>query len=458
MFKKFSVIFLVLLITACETILPTGRNNISMRGGSYDQNTFPISQSGIFSNESSFKVAMLLPMSGKSASYGQGLKNAAMMAIEDTGNPNLVVQFYDTQSTPQGAERVAREALENGSRLILGPLTAEEVSVVGSMAKRRGIPVISYSTSPNVLQEGIYTLGLLGSEQIDRVVSYAAGKGRSRLAVLVPDNTAGINMARAAMNAAAQNGAKVVKIGFYPPETIDFANIVKQLTDYESRSAEINKRKNQLSALAKKGNIAAARELKKLKTTYTSGIVDFDAVLIPESGNRLKSAASMFGYYDISYPDVLFLGTSVWENTALNKETTLYHGIYPVISRVHNDYFNRKYENYFGEKPNSLYSFAYDGVALASALSRKDQQYLEQNITDNEGYIGINGTFRIFSDGTNQHSLDILEVTKDGPKIVNTASKTFDTLPTAYTYKEYLSELPQIYGKDANTAYTLLRR
>lgn len=37
-----------------------------------------------------------------------------------------------------------------------------------------------------------------------------------------------------------------------------------------------------------------------------SSAADFDAVMIADSGNRLKSMASMFAYNDIMYPDVLF--------------------------------------------------------------------------------------------------------------------------------------------------------
>ena len=50
---------------------------------------------------------------------------------------------------------------------------------------------------------------------------------------------------------------------------------------------------------------------------------NFDTLLIAETGNRLKAISGTFGYYDVAYPDVLFIGTSVWSNTNLNKETTL---------------------------------------------------------------------------------------------------------------------------------------
>lgn len=450
-FKKACFLFLVLIFAGCNKTLPNHSDRIFIRSH-FEQNDATPQFS--LANTESFKTAMLLPLSGKASVYGQGMKNAALMAVEDADNPNLVIQFYDTKSSAAGAAEAARQAARDGSQLILGPLMSEEVEAVSRIARSDDIPVISYSTSPNVLGRGVYTLGLLGSEQINRVISYAAQSGRKKIAVLTPDTTAGINTAKAAINAATKTDAEIVKIGFYPPETLDFANIVKSMTDYENRSAEVNKQKELLSARAKAGDKDAERELKKMKTVYLQGDLDFDAILIAESGNRLKSAASMFSYYDISYPDVLFLGTSVWENTGLHKETTLYHSVYPVISRVQIEYFNKKYENLFGQIPNPLYSFAYDSVALASALSRKNPRDLSENITDPDGFIGINGTFRIFEDGTNQHSLDIVEVTANGSKVKSAASRKFD-LPAyqnAYYY-DVPFNLPQIYGKNQAQAY-----
>lgn len=444
--KKISAFLLFILLCGCDALHPS--DQILIRGGARQSSRGSLSETSVFDNEDNFKAAMLLPLSGKASTYGQGLKNAAMMALEDVNNPRLVIHFYDTHSTPQGAAAAAREAIANGNKLILGPLTGEEVTAVSQPAKSENIPVISFSTSPSVLQPGIYTLGLLGNEQIERVISYAAAKGRSRIAVLVPDTPAGLNMAKAAVVSAERNHASVVKIGFYPPSTLDFSEIVKSMTDYSSRSAEINKRKNLLTAQANAGDKAAARQLKKIKTTFTAGEVDFDAVLIPETGSRLKSAAAMFGYYDVAYPDVLFMGTSVWENTSLNKETTLYNGIYPVISRVHNDYFKGKYQSLFGEMPNPLYSFAYDGVALAGALARKNPDTLHENITESDGYLGINGAFRIFNDGTNQHSLDIVEVTAEGPKVIDSSPKKFGYLPPVYAPSAARNTNLQIYGKD----------
>ena len=443
-FKRIKFIFCILMLTACQSF--TSREGVMQTPR----------QTDIFGSEGKFRTAMLLPLSGKAEAYGKGLQNAAMLAVEDSNNPALVVEFYDTQATPDGARRAASKALEGGARLILGPLTSDEVSAISPIARSEDVPVIAFTSSSAVLDEGVYTLGLLGGEQINRVIGYAAKEGRKRIAVLVPDTPTGIKEARSAVIAAAQNDASVVKIGFYPPQTVDFAELIKELISFEEISAEINAQKEQLSALAKAGNEKAAQKLKMLKTTYTTGELDFDAVLIPETGNRLKAIVSTFGYYDISYPKVLFMGTSLWENNSLNKETMLYNGVYPVISRVQNEYFNAKYESLFGSRPNLIFSFGYDGVLLASALASKNQDNLEANITSPSGYIGINGAFRLLKDGGNQHSLDIVKVTASGPVVVDPAKDLASKPPYTQMHGSYTVEKPQIFGKDAATAYELL--
>ena len=446
MFKKFAIMIFGFMLASCAVL--NNKSYVSMTGGSYDKSKEFVMFQGL-ETEGVFKVAMLLPLSGKSSMYGIGLKNAALMALEDTNNQNLVLKFYDTKSSPQGAEEAVNFAIKDDVNLILGPLMSDEVSAAGDRALNNNIPLISFSTSPNVLKEGVYTLGLLGNEQIRRIISYAASKQRSKIAVMVPDTTAGLNMAKSAVLSASKYGVEVVKIGFYPADTLDFAPIVKEITDYEARSEEISKRKKELEKLAEKGDKEAQKELKQIKNVYTTGEVDFDTVLIAETSNRLKSAAVMFGYYDIYYPDIMFLGTSIWENTNLNKETTLYHGVYPVISRVHNNYFNKKYEKLFGAAPNQLYSFAYDGVALASALANENHENIYNNITDSNGYIGINGAFRILKDGTNEHSLDVVEVTQNGPKVVSKAPEKFSD-DTEFNTFVNINSFPKVFGKDAH--------
>ncbi|MBO4293930.1 MAG: penicillin-binding protein activator [Alphaproteobacteria bacterium] len=413
MFKKISFMILTLCLAGCGQMAGQRQHVTYGAPSVYEPYEVEDFERGGFDKDT-FKVAMILPLSGKASTFGKGLQNAAMMALEDTHNRKLQVRFYDTKSSAQGAADAIAEAFNNDVELVLGPLMLEEVSAVADIARHKRIPLISFSASPQVLGGGVYTLGLLSNEQINRIISYAAQKGRRKIAVVVADTDAGLNIAKSAFDAAGANGVEITKIGFFEPSSLEFSELIQEM----------------------------------IKTN------DFDTVLIAETGNRLKAIAGTFGYYDVAYPDVLFIGTSVWENTNLTKETTLFKGVYPSIARVHQDYFNKKYKDLFGEMPNPLYVYAYDGVALASALSTKRGRDLHEAIEDEDGYIGINGTFRLFSDGTNEHTLDIVEVDPSGLKVVNSAPRKFG--PRNVNMNGVSSSRPEIYGKNPEVVYQKL--
>ena len=295
-------------------------------------------------------------------------------------------------------------------------------------------------------------------EQVNRIISYAAGKGRSRLALLLPDNATGIAVAKAAVKSAQQNQVRITRIGFYQPNTTDFSDILKKMTDFNMRSGRMDQMKKTLQAQAEQGDENSQKALRRVSTHDTLGEVDFDMVLIPETGAKLKSAISMFGYYDVFSPDVKFLGTSIWENTRLNNESTIIGSWYP--SRNHSNYFANKYAFVFGEKPQTLYSLAYDAVALSNALARQNGSDLTGIITNPDGYVGINGMFRLFENGYNQHSMDIIEVRKTGDVVIDEAPKRFSDedygskLNDVYITNDY--QAPLIFGKDATVAQTLI--
>ena len=297
-------------------------------------------------------------------------------------------------------------------------------------------------------------------EQVDRIVTYAAQNGRSRFALLIPDNNTGVAVARAAVKSAQKNGIHITRIGFYTPGTTDFSSITRKLSDYDIRTARLQRLKNSLKTKLSQGDTTAGKVLERLNKTDTLGDVDFDAVLIPESGASLKAAVSMFGYYDVYAPQVKFLGTSIWENTVLNKESTMRGSWFPALSRSHSGYFIEKYTEIFGERPSSLYSMGYDAVALASVLSQSQGEDLNSAITDKDGYVGINGTFRLLENGQNQHSLDIVEVRPDGNFVINEAPKQFSLSPNIESNGNIVLApgyiAPRMFGKDTSTAQTLI--
>ena len=452
MLKQFSALFLSLVLVGCSS------TKVNQLGGAEASST-DFSEIS-FSEKENFRVGVLLPLSGDAARYGNGLKNATMLALEDVKNPNLILQYYDTKSTPEGARTAIQNALNQNAQMIIGPLKSSSVRAISDETTRKNIPVIAFSTTEDVLQPSVYTLGLLVDEQVNRIISYAVKQGRSRLALLVPDNATGIAVAKAAVKAAQKNSIVVTRIAFYPPNTSDFSNILKEMTDYNTRHSRMEKLKASLKAKADAGDAESAKALKRVSTHDTLGEIDFDMVLIPEKGAKLKSAIAMFGYYDVFAPDVKFLGTSLWENSKLNNESTIIGSWYPAISRSHSNYFVNKYAYIFGERPQALYALGYDAVALANAIAKQGGNNYTSIITNPDGYVGINGMFRLFENGRNQHSMDIVEVQKTQDVVIDEAPTRFDGDDISmYSEEVRVSDtyrVPLIFGKDNTLAQTLI--
>lgn len=408
--KRIALFFLVLGLFGCNNRLTNNRIEISDQ--QYDIIDYDTVDK-VMVEEGKLNVAVILPLTGKASSIGAGMQNAMFLASDDFKNNKVVLKFYDTNSSMDGANQAAQRAISEGAQLILGPLMSEEVEGVADIALSADVPVVSFTTSPQVLQKGIYSIGLLNGEQIDKAISYASTRGRKKLALLVPDNNSGLNIAKSALMSSLKQDVELVKIGFYNQNTLDFSSIIAEI----------------------------------------SAPLDFDTILIAGGGNRLKSMASMFAAHNnVLYPDMLFLGTSAWEGTNLSKETTLHHGVYPMMNKGYGAYFSDKYKNTFGEQPKPIYSFAYDSVLLASTIAAKNQKNIEDVITSKNGFIGVNGYFKILPTGESVHSLDMLEVTADGPKIISSSNGQKNN----YTESEFdiryipYEKLPKIYGKNSS--------
>ena len=123
-----------------------------------------------------------------------------------------------------------------------------------------------------------------------------------------------------------------------------------------------------------------------------------------------------------------------------------------MVSKSYGTYFTDKYKETFGEQPKSLYSFAYDSVLLASVLSGKTEDDITSALTGKSGFIGVNGFFKILPTGQSFHSLEMMEVTKDGPKVVSPADKEGANYAENEIDIRYIpyEKLPKFYGKSSS--------
>ena len=379
----------VLVMAMASVVMLSGCGGIDMGGIFGDskpqvQPTLPPVANGV-------KVALLLPLSatGDTANIANAMKQAAEMALFDSGNPGITLITKDTGGNPVGAQAAAQAALAEGAELIIGPLFANEVQAVKPVANAAHVPVIAFSSSSSVAGAGTYLMSFLPEEEVANIVRYAAQTGLRKIGAFVPKSSYGTTIEKALVTSARVYGARIMAIEHY--------------------DRSVNGMNGPAGRLA--GRMATGMQ----------------AVLVPEGGEVLRQAGQALASVGITPGRVRFLGTGLWDAPLTSQIPIAVGGWYAGVSPQLVNVFAQRYQSRYGSVPPRLASLSYDAVSLAVALARgaPGSRFTPDRITNPQGFQGTNGLFRFTRAGVCERGLSILEVTATGPRVVAPAPQRF---------------------------------
>jgi outer membrane PBP1 activator LpoA protein len=164
------------------------------------------------------KVGLILPLSasGNAGTVAQSMKNAAEMALAEFNSPDVQLLVKDDSGTAAGAQQAVSQALGEGAEIIVGPLFAHTVGVVGAAARQRGVPVIAFSTDASVATRGVYLLSFLPESDVDRIVDFAIASGKRSFAALISEGAYGTVVEAAFKQEVSRKGGRIVALERYP--------------------------------------------------------------------------------------------------------------------------------------------------------------------------------------------------------------------------------------------------
>lgn len=341
---------------------------------------------------SAVKVGLLLPLSGPNAAMGRAMLNAAEMGLFAFADDNFSLVVRDT-AAPGGPDGAAREALADGAKLMLGPLFAADVKRAAAPVQGAHVPLVSFSNDVSAAGNGLYVLGVTPQSQVDRVVSYAAGQNLKRFAILVPNSPYGKSVLAAYQDSVTKAGGTIAQMQFYDPAAPDPTASVKSLAG-----------------------------------TYQSG--GFDALMIPEGGQKLRIMASMLPAFEIPTGSVRLLGTSLWSDPGLASEPAMAGGWFAAPPPDRWQAFAQSYQQAYGAQPDIRAGVVYDAVTLAVALAKSAPggDFSQARLTDPSGFAGVTGIFRFNADGTTQRGLAVIEIDPGMLNVKDPAPSSFAAL------------------------------
>lgn len=379
------------------------------------------------------RVGLLLPLSGPRADLGQSMLRAAELALFDVADSRFELVVRDTKGTPGGAEAAARDAIDAGANMLLGPVFSSSVAAVKPLAEASQLPVIAFSNDRSVAEPGVYVMGLLPGEQVRRVIDYAASQGYVRFAVLAPRNAYGRVVVQALQAAAPKVGGSFVAVEFYPPGAQDVSEQVKRLAR-SYRGATSRRDSVPEGAPERVGMPGTPAPAAGPGAQLAQGAPGaFDAVMLPMGGQQIRAIAPTFPFYDIDPDQVKFLGTVLWNDPSLGTEPSLVGGWFAAPPPQGWRDFQQRYSRMFDGPPVRLSTLAYDATALAALLGRQadttgPQAYAEGKLIQPNGFAGVDGVFRLTEDGLAQRLYAVMEMHRNSLKVIDPAPDSFQAL------------------------------
>jgi branched-chain amino acid transport system substrate-binding protein len=339
---------------------------------------------GLPADKARHRVALLVPLTGPNAGLGQAIANATTMAILDTNSQNIRITTYDTANGPAAA---ANQAMQDGNKLVLGPLLGAEVAPVAAVARAARVPLITFSNDPGVAARDVFVMGTTQDNAILRVVQFAHSKGINRFAVLAPKGEFG---ARAAAS---------------------YAAAVKSVGGTLVASDSYDRPNNSV--------LSAAARL-KAKGGY-------QAVLIADTPRYAGLAAGRLKGAGAASPRIL--GTDMWAGDPAASSTPALRGAwFAALSDTRYRQFSSSYQTRFGTAPFRGATMGYDSVLLTVRIAREwrgNAAFPLARLADSGGFLGLDGPFRFAQSGLGERALEVREARSGGINVVSPAPEKF---------------------------------
>lgn len=367
------------LLAACD---PTMLTNLGGTGSTSDGPTIDTSKP--------VQVALLIP---KTDNAGAGpiavaLENAARMAIADLDGVQIDLRVYDTGGVPASAAAQAQQAVNDGAKIILGPLRADAVNAAGLAVADEGINVLGFSNNPSIAGGNVFVLGSTFNNVGNRLMSYARSKGKKSVVIVHAADTEG-QIARVSVEqAAAKVGVSVASSEAY--------------------------------ALSVEGVNAT---VKRVASIITSGAAD-TVFLTPNANNAaMPMFLRLLPENGVKPEQIQYVGLSRWDvRPDLFSLPGANGAWFAIPDEARQKNFNGRYQQAYGSAPNPVAGLAYDGISAIGLLAKAGRSdALSGRALTSSSFTGSGGIFRLLSDGTSQRALAVATVRNNQMVILDPA-------------------------------------
>ena len=338
-----------------------------------------------------YALGCLLPLTGPYALFGARALDGIQLAFSEIntmqdGLPaRLVVK--DTGSDPNQAARAMQALADAKVAAVIGPIATAESAAEVAQERRIPIMTISQREGLTAIGDNVFRNFITPRMQAAVLSSYMLETlGKRRFAVLYPDEIYGRTFRDMFWEEIYQRGGEIVALEAYDPAKTDFEDVIKKLVGrYYDTPEDLKALREPLDLLgpltalpgyrppveeAVEENVPGRRSRSAREDDDTPPpIVDFEAILVPDSPKMLGLVVPQLVYHDVV--NVTLLGTNLWFSEKLLKEAGEYvqgavlpSGFYPASQSPRVQKFVAAFEAVYGRAPGFIEAIAYDSARI----------------------------------------------------------------------------------------------
>ena len=367
--------------------------------------TFTISVKEVFAGEK-IKIGLLVPLTGKNSEIGQSIIKSTKLAINKINNLTIEIVPRDTQSSPRGSLKAAKELAKLGIKIIIGPVFNENLIYLDELPE---VTFLSLTNKNDNFSKNIINAGINATSQLNTVKKFLELNDIKKTIFLTPD----INYKNEIKKAISTSKIKIIKNYIYNNDPTKLTQQIEKITRYDIRKQNLE---DEIVRLEKSNQSNKERLIEKLKKRDTLGSVKFDSIIIADFDESLKSVTTSLLYTDISPKKKYFITLNQWFDVSLLEEASVQPLYFPSVNKSNYEDFSAEYFKKFNQYPNQLSFLSFDLVGLVYYLIIQNNSVIDEKIfTKKTLFKGKVGIFEIKNNKIN-HILNFYKVENNGFK------------------------------------------
>ena len=307
------------------------------------------------------QIGLMVPMSGSNKDLGESIIKAVRLAIKDINSNSIEIIPKDTASKASKALKSAFELKQIGVKVVIGPVFHESISYLDEI---KDITFLSLTNKTLDLPKNVISAGINSTSQLNTIKKFIEMNNIERTIFLTPMQDYEFEVKKGIKN----SKIKIFKDYVYNTEPTKLTSQIEKITNYKIRKQNL---KDEIYRIKNSNDTNKEKKIKRLEKRYTLGGLNFDAVIIADFDESLKSVGTSLLYTDVSPKNKYFITLNQWFDSSLLNETDIQPIYFPSINKNNFDNYKKKFFKEFNEYPSHLSLLSYDLVGLVYYLSLK---------------------------------------------------------------------------------------